>query len=114
MAENRRDIRDSIRDSAGGRTPIGRPNYGEVLVGIFGLGRAEVNQLDVAIGIQEEIACLDVTVHDTLRVEVLEAQEDLADVDGEHVLGKRAMLLQEALERAAIEESEQELVSTSD
>jgi len=59
-----------IVDEKSERTPIGSADDSEILVRILWLGRAKVDELQVAIVIQQDVASLDVTVDDILRMQI--------------------------------------------
>ena len=51
------------------------------------LGKAEVAQLDVALGVQEHVLGLEVTIDDFVHVDVGEREHERGDVEARDLLG---------------------------
>ena len=92
-----------------GRTPVGTADHGVVAHGTCsGAARnAEIRKLDTPVLVRQDVGPLDVTVDDTLVVEVDETFEDLGDVNCDQVFGKLAEALENSMERAVFAEPEE-------
>jgi len=62
----------------------------------------EVCQLDIALLGGEDVGALDVSVDDTLLVEVLETAQDLGHVEGDEVFRELAEVLADAVQRSVL------------
>lgn len=65
-------------------------------------GDTKVGQLDSAVLCGEDVGALDVTMDDTLVVQILEALKNLRHVDAHQVLGKLAVRLAYRVQRAVL------------
>ena len=77
---------------------MGRPGKRVVFLSVCKLrGHAEVGQLDDTIFRCQDIAALNVSMNDSLSVQILKTFEHLFDVNGDECLGEAPKLLVEIL-----------------
>jgi hypothetical protein len=82
------------------RHPVGgADDAGLVQARLFG-GDAKVGQLDESFLCCEDVGTLDVSMNNTLLVEVEQAVQDLGHVQGNEVFGKLAEVFADAVQRA--------------
>lgn len=62
---------------------------------------AKVCQLDIPADVYENVCTLDVAVDDLVMVEILEAQENLTGIHGDHLFGEAAKLEQKRVDTAS-------------
>jgi hypothetical protein len=81
---------------------LGRPAVGEGLASrIYLLGKAEVDDLAVTVGINQDILRFQVSVNDRFGVQVLNAVKDLQEVKLSHFLAHHLHLLEQVEELSA-------------
>ena len=73
------------------------------------LGQSIVNDLEVAVFIDEDIFQLEISVHDTLRVEVADCQDNLQRIEPDHWLRQTLLHLEDLVELASFDKRHDEV-----